>query len=159
MGIDVAARIEIPDEGFLASLGIGIGRRIERQFRRTGLGTLSSRYAGRRCFGGCRCLPSLYQHTGFARGLQFGKLALMLGRLGRDNAQVIEALVSKLDHVDVQVRLSAVAALDRVATSGNQAAIDKIAELEEQEAGRAVWTQFSREALPIQARLRARMGS
>lgn len=87
------------------------------------------------------------------------KAAFMLGRLGRDNAQVIEALVSKLDHVDVQVRLSAVAALDRVATSGNQAAIDKIAELEEQEAGRAVWTQFSREALPIQARLRARMGS
>jgi HEAT repeat protein len=85
------------------------------------------------------------------------KAAFMLGRLGRGNEEVVTALVDKLNHMDVQVRLTAVAALDRVATAGSQAAIDKISELEEMEAGRAVWVQFSREALPTQARLRARM--
>lgn len=86
------------------------------------------------------------------------KAAFMLGRLGRGNEQVINALVEKLGHSDVEVRLSAISALDRVATSGSQAAIDKIDELRRTEEGRAVWNAFSREALPIQARLRARMG-
>ena len=86
------------------------------------------------------------------------KAASMLGRLGRGNDQVINALVEKLSHSEAAVRLSAVAALDRVATNGSQAAIDKIDELREQEEGRAIWNEFSREALPIQARLRARLG-
>lgn len=86
------------------------------------------------------------------------KAAFMLGRLGRGNEQVINALVDKLSHSEAAVRLSAVAALDRVAVSGSQAAIDKIDELREQEEGRAIWNEFSREALPIQARLRARLG-
>lgn len=86
------------------------------------------------------------------------KAAFMLGRLGRGNEQVINALVDKLGHSEPAVRLSAVAALDRVATEGSQAAIDKIDQLREQEEGRAIWNEFSREALPIQARLRARLG-
>ena len=86
------------------------------------------------------------------------KAAFMLGRLGRGNADVIAALVEKLSHPDVQVRLSVVAALDRVATDGSQEAVDKIDELRDTEEGRSVWTNFSREALPIQARLRARLG-
>ncbi|MFT5357311.1 MAG: hypothetical protein ACI9KE_004545 [Polyangiales bacterium] len=87
------------------------------------------------------------------------KAAFMLGRLGRGNADVITALVEKLGHPDVAVRLSVVAALDRVATEGSQAAVDKIDELRDTEEGRSVWTNFSREALPIQARLRARAGN
>ncbi|MEM9068793.1 MAG: HEAT repeat domain-containing protein [Myxococcota bacterium] len=86
------------------------------------------------------------------------KAAFMLGRLGRGNEQVITALVDRLNHSEVEVRLSAVAALDRVATAGSQAAIDKIEELRRIEEGRAIWNAFSREALPIEARLRARMG-
>lgn len=84
------------------------------------------------------------------------KAAFMLGRLGRGNQQVIAALTEELDNTDVAIRLSAVAALDRVAVEGAPAAVAKIGELQESEEGRAIWTQFSREALPIQARLRAR---
>ena len=53
--------------------------------------------------------------------------------------------------------MAAVQALDRVATEGSEAAIEKIEQLREQEQGRAIWNQFAREALPIEARLRARM--
>ncbi|MAT29158.1 MAG: hypothetical protein CMN29_30195 [Sandaracinus sp.] len=85
------------------------------------------------------------------------KAAFMLGRLGRGNEAVIEALVGKLDHGELEVRMAAVQALDRVATEGSEAAIEKIEQLREQEQGRAIWNQFAREALPIEARLRARM--
>ena len=84
------------------------------------------------------------------------KAAFMLGRLGRGNAEVINALVEKLGHSEVEVRLSAVHALDEIAIEGSEAAVEKIEELRETEEGRAIWTQFSREALPIEARLRAR---
>ncbi len=84
------------------------------------------------------------------------KAAYMLGRFGLGNAKVIDALVGKLDHGKIEVRLAVVAALDHVAVKGSQAGIDKIEELRTTEDGRAIWTQFSREALPIQARLRAR---
>lgn len=87
------------------------------------------------------------------------KAAYMIGRFGRGNADAITALIAKLNHNEIEIRLSAIQALDRVATEGSQAAIDKIAELRESEEGRAIWTQFSREALPTQARLVARMGS
>ena len=87
------------------------------------------------------------------------KAAFMLGRLGRGNADVISALASRLNHPDVAVRLSMVAALDRVATEGSPEAVAMIDELRDTEEGRSVWTNFSREALPIQARLRARAGN
>ncbi len=86
------------------------------------------------------------------------KAAYMLGRLGRGNAQAIEALVARLDHPDIQVRLAALAALDRAAVRGSEKAVAKIAQMREKEEGRAVWAQFSREALPVQARLRNRAG-
>lgn len=86
------------------------------------------------------------------------KAAYMLGRLGRGNSEVIEALVEKLSHPDVAVRLSVLWALDRVANDGSRAAVDRIEELRQTEEGRSVWTNFSREALPIQARLRTRLG-
>ncbi len=84
------------------------------------------------------------------------KAAYMLGRLGRGNEQAIDALVARLDHPDIQVRLAALAAIDRAAVRGSQKAVEKIAQMREQEEGRAVWAQFSREALPVQARLRNR---
>jgi len=86
------------------------------------------------------------------------KATYMVGRYGSNNAGVIAALVSKLDHREIEVRLAAVASLDHVAVHGDQAAIDKIEELRAMEEGRAVWNQFSKEALPTVARLRARMG-
>lgn len=90
------------------------------------------------------------------------KAAYMLGRLGRGNDGAITALVAKLDHMDIEVRLAVVQALDHIVTgggAGTTAAITKIDEMRRSEEGRAIWTQFSREALPIQARLRARSGS
>jgi HEAT repeat protein len=84
------------------------------------------------------------------------KAAYMLGRLARDNEQAIGALVGKLDSSEIEVRLAVIAAIDRIATQGNEAAVKKIDELREVEEGRSIWTQFSREALPIQARLRTR---
>ncbi len=84
------------------------------------------------------------------------KAAHMVGRLGQGNGDAIAALVGLLSHSEIEVRLSAIAALDRVATSGSAEAITRIDELRQEEEGRAIWTQFSRQALPIQARLRAR---
>ncbi|MBX3249637.1 MAG: HEAT repeat domain-containing protein [Myxococcales bacterium] len=84
------------------------------------------------------------------------KAAFMVGRLGRDNADAIAKLTEKLSHGDLEVRLAAVSALDRVATSGAPAAVEKINELRTVEEGRAIWSQFSRQALPVAARLIAR---
>ena len=55
--------------------------------------------------------------------------------------------------------VAALLALDHIAANGSQAGIDKIEELRSQEEGRAIWNQFKPIALPIQARLRARMPS
>ncbi|MBW2718665.1 MAG: hypothetical protein JRD94_08955 [Deltaproteobacteria bacterium] len=41
---------------------------------------------------------------------------------------------------------------------GSQGAVAKVDELRSHEEGQSVWTQFRREALPIQARLRSRAG-
>ncbi|MEM6960356.1 MAG: HEAT repeat domain-containing protein, partial [Myxococcota bacterium] len=87
------------------------------------------------------------------------KASFMLGRLGRDNAAVISSLVSKLGDSSPEIRLAALAALDRVAVHGSQEAIDKIEELRVAEQGRSVWNVFGREALPVQARLRLRLES
>jgi HEAT repeat protein len=84
------------------------------------------------------------------------KAAYMLGRYGSGNDEAINALVGLLDHNELEVRLAALSSLDRIATSGSQAAVDKIEELRETEEGRSIWNNFSREALPTQARLRNR---
>lgn len=86
------------------------------------------------------------------------KAAFMIGRLGQGNAEAIGLLTEKLGHSDIEVRLAAVNALDRIATAGAPAAVAKIEELRAVEEGRAIWSQFSREALPIEARLLARAG-
>ena len=91
-----------------------------------------------------------------SEGLVVRKAAYMLGRLGRGNEAAQSALVEKLGHRDIEVRLAALMAIDRIASHGSQAAVDRIDELKEQEEGRQIWNQFKREALPIQARLRAR---
>ncbi|MFW5924895.1 MAG: HEAT repeat domain-containing protein [Myxococcota bacterium] len=84
------------------------------------------------------------------------KAAYMLGRLARGEDKAIDALVDKLSSPEIKVRLAAVAALDRIAVEGSQKAVEKIEELRETESGRSIWTEFAREALPIQARLRGR---
>jgi HEAT repeat protein len=84
------------------------------------------------------------------------KAAFMIGRLGRGNQQAIDALVTKLDHMEIQIRFACIAALDRIATSGAPAAVQKIDQMAETEEGRRIWDTFSRQALPIQARLIAR---
>ncbi|MCS6796938.1 MAG: hypothetical protein NZ898_00125 [Myxococcota bacterium] len=85
------------------------------------------------------------------------KACYMLGRYGRGNEAAVAALTEMLDAPDLEVRLAALTALDRIAVRGSQAAIDKIERLRETEEGRSIWTNFSREALPVQARLRNRM--
>ncbi|MCB9614647.1 MAG: HEAT repeat domain-containing protein [Sandaracinus sp.] len=84
------------------------------------------------------------------------KAAFMIGRLGQGNADAIARLTEKLGHMDIEVRLAALNALDRIATSGAPEAVAKIEELRTIEEGRAIWSQFSREALPVVARLIAR---
>ena len=84
------------------------------------------------------------------------KAAFMIGRLGQGNADAIARLTEKLAHTEIEVRLAALNALDRIATSGAPAAVAKIEELRTIEEGRAIWNQFSREALPVVARLLAR---
>ncbi|MEO0322318.1 MAG: hypothetical protein AAF447_05150 [Myxococcota bacterium] len=84
------------------------------------------------------------------------KAAFMLGRLAVGNAEAIAKLTEKLGAASIEVRLSAVQALDRIAVAGAPAAVEKIEELRRVEEGRAIWTQFSREALPIEARLKVR---
>ena len=87
------------------------------------------------------------------------KGAYMLGRFGVGNKSAIDALVGQLSNEELGVRLAALLALDRVATNGSKVAVDKINELRKAEQGRAVWTGFRTEALPIQARLRSRIRS
>lgn len=84
------------------------------------------------------------------------KAAAMLAQLGRDDQRAISALVAQLGHRDMTIRLAALRALDWVAIRGSRAAVERIDELGESEAGRAIWTQFAREAIPVQGRLVAR---
>ena len=87
------------------------------------------------------------------------KGAYMLGRYASGNEKAIEALVGQLGSEDLGVRLSALMAIDRIAVNGSPAAVAKIDELRAREEGQSVWTRFRVEALPIQARLRSRVGS
>jgi hypothetical protein len=82
----------------------------------------------------------------------------MLGRYAKGNETAIDALVSQLGSDDIGVRLAALIALDQIAVKGSQGAVAKVDELRSHEEGQSVWTQFRREALPIQARLRSRAG-
>jgi len=91
--------------------------------------------------------------------VEMQKAAYMIGRLGRGDAEAIDALVAHLDHKDVQVRLAALHALDKIAVGGAPEAVAKIEELREREEGRSIWTSFKREALPTLARLESRQSS
>jgi hypothetical protein len=84
------------------------------------------------------------------------KAAYMLARYGRGDAAVVAELTERLSHSDVEVRLAAIHALDHTAVKGSSEAVTKIEKLRETEEGRSIWNLFSQEALPIQARLRAR---
>lgn len=84
------------------------------------------------------------------------KAAYMLGRVGEGKAEVVTALVSKLDHPEIEVRLAALQSLDHVATKGSPEAVAKIEEMRKTEEGRSIWNNFKRQAVPVQARLRAR---
>ncbi|MGB8330497.1 MAG: HEAT repeat domain-containing protein [Polyangiales bacterium] len=84
------------------------------------------------------------------------KGAYMLGRYAAGNDKAVEVLVPQLGSEDLGVRLGALMAIDHIAVKGSPAAVAKIDELRVREEGQSVWTRFSREALPIQARLRSR---
>ncbi|MGD8860516.1 MAG: hypothetical protein PVI30_10940 [Myxococcales bacterium] len=86
------------------------------------------------------------------------KAATMLGRYARGNKEAIKALVELFEHRDLEVRNEALSAVDHIAVDGSKVAVDKINELEEKEAGRSIWTNFSREALPTRSRLQTRAG-
>lgn len=92
------------------------------------------------------------------------KAAYMIGRYGQGNGEMVRALTEKLGHPELEVRLAVLQALDHVATrqagaEAINAAVQKIDDLRQMEEGRSIWNNFSREALPIQARLRQRASS
>lgn len=84
------------------------------------------------------------------------KAASMLGRYGRGNAEAITALVGALSHSNIQVRVAAARAIDRIATSGSSEAVEALAEMQANGAGTATWRAFAPIAIPTLARLRAR---
>ena len=85
------------------------------------------------------------------------KAAYMLARYGVGDAASIGALVAKLGHAEIEVRVMVAQAIDTIAVEGSHAAVDRIAELEAEEEGRGIWTAFSKTALEVQARLRSRI--
>lgn len=84
------------------------------------------------------------------------KAASMLGRYGRGNAEAVTALVGALSHSNVQVRVAAARAIDRIATGGSPEAVEALAEMQANGAGTASWRAFAPIAIPTLARLRAR---
>jgi HEAT repeat protein len=84
------------------------------------------------------------------------KAASMLARYGRDNQKAISALIALFAHRDLEVRNEALGAVDAMASKGSKEAVTKIDELEASEAGRSIWNNFKREALPARARLQLR---
>jgi hypothetical protein len=85
--------------------------------------------------------------------LELRKSAYMLGRLARGNADAVKALVPLLGHAQIEVRLAALNAVDRIADKGSPEAVAKIDSLEATEGGRKIWKDFAREGLPIRSRL------
>lgn len=82
------------------------------------------------------------------------KAALMLGRYGSGNAQAVEALIPLLDHAQIDVRFSALYALDHIASARNEAVITKLEQLSERED--PVSRQMQSETLRILSRIRTR---
>lgn len=87
------------------------------------------------------------------------KAASMLARFGRGDQKAIHALVQLFSHRDLEVRNEALSSVDAMAVKGSKEAIDKIDELEAAEAGRSIWNNFKREALPTRSRLQLRAAS
>lgn len=87
------------------------------------------------------------------------KASTMLARYGRGNDAAIKGLVQLFSHADLEVRNEALSAVDHMAVNGSKLAVDKIDELEAKEAGRSVWNNFKREALPARSRLMTRAAS
>jgi hypothetical protein len=87
------------------------------------------------------------------------KATTMLGRYGRGNDAAIKGLVDLFGHSDLEVRNEALSAVDHIAVNGSELAVKKIDELEAAEAGRSIWNNFKREALPARSRLAMRAAS
>lgn len=87
------------------------------------------------------------------------KAANMLARYGRDNQAAIAGLAELLGHADLEVRNEALSAADYVASKGSEILVKRIDELEAAEAGRSIWNNFKREALPVRSRLVNRSAS
>jgi HEAT repeat protein len=86
------------------------------------------------------------------------KATTMLARYGRGSDTAIKGLIELFSHSDLEVRNEALSAVDYVAVKGSAAAVKKIDDLEAVEAGRSIWNNFSREALPTRSRLLLRTG-
>ena len=84
------------------------------------------------------------------------KATNMLARYARGNDAAIKAMVDLFSHSDLEVRNEALAAVDAIAINGSDLAVKKIDELEAVEAGRSIWNNFKREALPTRSRLQTR---
>jgi HEAT repeat protein len=84
------------------------------------------------------------------------KATNMLARYGRGNDAAIKGLVDLFGHSDLEVRNEALSAVDAIAVSGSDLAVKKIDALEAAEAGRSIWNNFKREALPTRSRLLTR---
>jgi hypothetical protein len=84
------------------------------------------------------------------------KATTMLARYGRGNDAALKGLVELFSHTDLEVRNEALSAVDFIAVKGSDLAVKKINDLEAAEAGRSIWNNFSREALPTRSRLQTR---
>lgn len=87
------------------------------------------------------------------------KACYMVARLGRGNADAVNALVAQVGHTDEETRGEVLYALDFAATGGSPEAVARIDALREQEQGRAIWQHIESLALAIQARLSTRHSS
>lgn len=87
------------------------------------------------------------------------KAAHMIARYGRGNDAAISALLGQLAHSDQFVRGDVLYALDWVATSGSQAAVEAIDTLAEQEAGRQSWNNVRELAMAVRSHLAHRSES
>jgi HEAT repeat protein len=84
------------------------------------------------------------------------KATTMLARYGRGNETAIKGLVELFGHADLEVRNEALSSVDHMAVNGSDVAVKKIDDLEALEAGRSIWNNFKREALPTRSRLQTR---
>jgi HEAT repeat protein len=87
------------------------------------------------------------------------KATTMLARYGRGNEAAIKGLVELFGHSDLEVRNEALSSVDHMAVNGSEIAVKKIDDLEAAEAGRSIWNNFKREALPMRSRLMTRAAS